>query len=258
MTYHFDSVQHVHTLDGSPLMGTSTVVKEVLPPFLAKWGAQCASDFIRANASPVDVEAGFKEDVWNKLLNDSVLAWSKVRGEKAEDGTALHAALEGYVKLCISAGGGEPIGYGDGNEKVAKFAEWSGKYVERFIFAEKNTYSRELWVGGQVDCLALLKSGLLVVIDFKSSREAYFNSFVQCAGYATQLDESGYGEFDGSNWHKLPQPVGGLVIIPFGGKTLKPVLIENVSGYKEVFAHCLAVYKFQQSYKENGGTILVD
>lgn len=263
MSYHFDSVQHVHTLDGSPLVGTSTVVKEVLPPFLAKWGAQCAVDYIREKAPLVGVPpilpTGTKiHPVHPDTLDEAVSAWTKVRGQKADDGTALHAALEEYVKLCIGAGGGEPVGYGDGNEKVAKFAEWSGKYVERFIFAEKNTYSKELWVGGQVDCLALLKSGLLVVIDFKSSREAYFNSFVQCAGYATQLDESGYGEFDGSNWHKLPQPVGGLVIIPFGGKTLKPVLIENVSGYKEVFAHCLAVYKFQQSYREKGGTILVD
>lgn len=243
MKYHFDAGQHVHTLDGQPLMGTSTVVKEVMPPFLAKWGAQCAVDHLKLN--PTD-------------YTGAVTAWAKVRGEKADDGTALHAVLEEYVKLCISAGGGEPIGYSDGNEKVGKFAEWARKYVERFIFAEKNTYSSTLWVGGQVDCLALLKSGLLVVIDFKSSREAYFNSFVQCAGYAVQLDESGFGDFDGSNWQKVPQPIGGLVIIPFGGATLKPVLIENVAGYKEVFAHFVAVYKYQQSYKENGGTILVD
>ena len=243
MKYSFDAKGHVHTLDGQPLMGTSTVVKEVMPPFLAKWGAQCAVDHLK---TVTDDYTG------------AVMAWSKSRDKSADAGTAMHAALEEYVKLCITAGGGEPIGYSDGVERVGRFVEWAHKYVDRFIFAEKNTYSSTLWVGGQVDCLALLKSGLLVVIDFKSSREAYFSSFVQCAGYALQLDESGFGDFDGSNWQKVPQPIGGLVIIPFGMTPLKPVLIENVAGYKDVFTNFVAIYKYLQSYKEKGGTILVD
>lgn len=257
MKYVFNEADHVHTLDGAPLMGTSTVVKEVMPPFLAKWGAQCAVDYLEQTKKTTVGKDGYWWENEN-AFKDAVNAWSKVRGEKAEAGTDMHALLEAYVTACVAVDG-KPLPSADEHSaQVKTFAEWSQQYVERFIFTEKNTYSKELWVGGIVDCVALLKSGLVVVIDFKSSKEAYFNQFVQCAGYATQLDETGYGDADGSHWEKLFKPVGGLVIVPFGAKTLKPVLIENVEGYKGVFAQCVGIYTYQKSFKENGGTILVN
>ena len=238
--YKFLEKQHCHTLDGQPLYGTSTVIKEIMPPFLAKWGAQCAVDFLKENP-----------EQWS----GAVSAWSKVRQKAADKGTDRHSVLESYVTRMITDFDGIPQLLNDQNEKDAEwekiqsFAKWSVSNIARFVFAEKNTYSRELWVGGIIDCVAYLKSGELVVIDFKSSREAYFNHFIQVGGYALQLDESGYGNENGENWQKLEEKVGALIIVPFGMKTLKPEKVINVQGFKDSFKQCVEIYKLKQAFE---------
>lgn len=250
MKYQFDRENHIHLLDGQPLHGTSTVVKEVMPPFLAKWGAQCAVDSLKEGGK----KAKDGVTVTTELLDSAVLAWSKVRDAAADKGTDMHAELEKYVKACLEKEGGKPLVYGVGGqlegelETVAAFSKWSVENVSRFIFAEAHSFSKDVWVGGIIDCLARMKNGEIAVIDFKSSKEAYFNQFVQCAGYALQLDESGWGDFDGRNWFHSGL-VGSLIVIPFGAKTFKPERIENVAGFKDVFKNVVEVYKYQQAFR---------
>ena len=261
MKYQFDEAKHAHLLDGSPLYGTSTVIKEVMPPFLAKWGAQCAVDYLRegliAHAkaeaeshkdTAISVEL-FVEDV-EKALQEAVSAWSKVRNKAATKGTDLHAELEKYVTECIEQGGTPIVSDSAQMYQVDMFSTWAIKNVDKFIASEVNTFSKNLWVGGIVDCIAKLKDGKYAVIDFKSAREAYFNHFAQAAGYALQLEESGYGNADGSNWKKLEDKILALIIVPFGAKTLKPEMIENVEGYKSVFEKLVGVYEFMNSFNK--------
>jgi len=257
--YTFNESAHVHSLDGQPLMGTSTVIKDVMPPFLAKWGASCAADYIALAGKPIyELEGVNFEDTYlvtGKQIKDSVSAWSKVRQKAADKGTDMHADMEKYVVRMITDFDGRPQLLNDADtkdeawEKVQKFAEWANANVKRFVFAEKNTYSKTLWVGGVIDCVAEMNDGTFAIIDFKSSKEAYFNQFVQCAGYAYQVEESGWGNADGSEWNE-PLKIGKLIIIPFGGKTLKPETIENVQGYKEVFAHVVEIYKYLSSFNK--------
>lgn len=250
MKYTFDDKKHVHLLDGEPLYGTSTVIKEVMPPFLAKWGAQCAVDYIKEHK----VLLGTEDE--EKVLTDAVNAWSKVRQKAADKGTDMHAELEKYVTCMITDFDGTPQELNDGNEvdpefeKIQKFAEWAVSSVDKFIASEKYTYSKELWVGGIVDCVAKLRDGSLAVIDFKSSKDAYFNQFAQAAGYALQLQESGYGNADGSDWQKLENPITKLIVVPFGAKAFKIEVIENVMGYQEVFKSLVNVYSFLNSFNK--------
>lgn len=241
MSYQFDSVHHAHTLEGQPLIGCSTVVKEVMPPFLAKWGAQCAVDYIKANM-------GSDASVSNELLSEAVLAWSKVRKDAAEKGTDMHSTLENYVSACITKDTIAEVAGDAQDAKLIAYAKWSRENVEEFILAEKNTYSRELWTGGIVDCVATLKSGKIAIIDFKSSKEAYFNHFVQVAGYALMIQETGYGNSDGSRWQN-PLKIDELIVVPFGGKKLTPVTVQNVEGMIETFRQTVGVYKMLQTFK---------
>lgn len=255
MKYNFDIKAHAHTLDGSPLYGTSTVIKETMPPFLAKWGAQCAVDYIKDSFKD-EPEVAIGSLLWDTKLAEAVNAWSKVRKEAATKGSDLHEELEKYVNLMIADQGGRPMLMNDAKpedpewKKIQDFAEWAVAAVDTFIFAEKNTYSKELWVGGIVDCLAKMKDGTLAVIDFKSSKEAYFNQFAQAAGYALQLEESGAFEADGTFVMSLEGKIAKLVVVPFGGKKLKPEIIENVEGYKEVFKSLVTVYGFLNSFNK--------
>jgi len=252
MTYLFDETKHIHLLDGQPLFGTSTVVKEVMPPFLAKWGAQCAVDFVKDNSEEED---GGIFAVEKDTLDDAVLAWSKVRADAADKGTDMHEKLETYIKSCIETNKGIPLAHStDETSQVSGFADWSMENVKRFIFSEKNTYSKELWVGGIVDCFAEMKDDTLAIIDFKSSKEAYFNQFAQVAGYALQLETSGYGNADGSDWVTLDKKIDKLVVVPFGVKTIKPEIITNVQGFEGVFKNLVGVYGFQREFAEKKKT----
>lgn len=228
--YRFDDPQHIHLLDGQPLFGTSTVIKEIMPPFLAKWGATCAVDHIKLGIN--------KDGMLDKFerLEEAVLAWSKVRQTAADKGTDAHEELEKYVKACIENGAPMQI---PGKDAVAKFSEWAVKNVEIFIASEVHTYHKELWVGGIVDGVVKLKTGQLAVLDFKASG-TYFNQFVQCAGYSLQLEESGYGNADGSNWRPVEGKIEALVVFPY--ERGKPEIITNVEGFKDAFRHMALVY----------------
>lgn len=234
MNYKFDEGKHIHLLNEQPLFGTSTVVKEVMPPFLAKWGAQCAVDFLKVNPEKWD---------------DAVNAWTKVRKDAATKGTDMHSELEKYVKACI-AEGGKPLGGVWPHNSVELFSAWSVEHIDTFIASEVHSFSEKLWVGGIIDCIAKMKDGTLAIVDFKSSKEAYFNHFAQVAGYALQAIESGYGSADGAEWHQLEGEIEHLIVVPFGAKTLKPEMVDNVKGFCKVFENLVGVYQFLLAFKK--------
>lgn len=228
--------EHLHTLDGAPLYGTSTVIKEVMPPFLAKWGAQCAVDYIKENGTS------------DAALEEAVSAWAKVRDRAAEKGTDLHARLEKYCEGMILKNNGVPEVW-EGTD-IQEFTTWASKEVRRFLLAEANVYSREVWVGGIMDCLAELNTGELSVIDFKSSREAYFNQFVQAAGYALQFEENGAFDSEG-NRVMDSKKIDALIVIPFGAPKIAAAKITNMKGFQETFRYVVEVYKIQSEFKSN-------
>lgn len=233
MSYKFNEAKHVHLLDEIPLYGTTTVIKEVMPPFLAKWGAQCAADWLKEN--PED-------------FTGAVSAWAKVREKAADKGTDMHAELEKYVNACISTNAGVPHLIPT-EDAVGQFSAWAMENVDKFIFAEKYVYSEKLWTGGIVDCLASLKSGEIALVDFKSSKEAYFNQIVQAGGYALQLAENGAHEADGTPFD-APKEVQTLIIFPFGAKTMEPKIIKAVSEYSRNFEIVVELYKSLSNYSK--------
>lgn len=247
MTYLFidEGRKHVHTLDGQPLYGTSTIVKDVMPPFLAKWGGQCAVDYIKER---YEKEPVISPEIFERAVN----AYTSVRDKAADKGTDMHAELENYVNQCIE-NGGSPLGGVWAHKAVQQFSEWSLQNVQAFIFAEKHTYSRELWVGGIVDCVARLKTGEIAVVDFKSSKEVYFNHLAQTGGYALELEETGAFESNGAGfpWKKPEESIGALVVVPFGSEVIKPVKVTNVQGFKDVFRNLVSVYTMMQAFNKS-------
>lgn len=242
---------HVHTLDGQPLYGTSTVVKEVMPPFLAKWGASCAKDYVKDHSDfiPETPDGEVRHYlVTPECLDESVGAWSKVRKDAATKGTDMHKELEDYVQHCIEKFEGTPqVGEGI-TGIVGRFAEWANANVYAFLWSEIHCYSKELWCGGIVDCIAKLRTGETAIIDFKSSKEVYFNHLLQTAGYATQVDENGLFTDNGMAVGRI-SPINALIVVPFGASKLNPVKITNVIDFKEAFKSAVAIYKLLQAFK---------
>jgi len=263
MTYRFidEGKKHLHTLDGKPLLGTSTVVGVLAKP-LTWWASGMAvSLFGWLNPKlhpPESVKSRAREvfeqireldlDGYISLLKKAYGAHAEKMDISAEAGTDMHSLLEDYVKKMISDQDGVPRLMNDDNEgeenwkKVQLFARWAVENVEKFLYSEVHVYSEKMWTGGITDLVFVMKDGKTLIGDFKSSKEAYLSQFIQIAGYDLQQEENGILTNDGE---KLSNPlkVDGYVVFPFGGKEFVPAFRYNTEELKEGFKSACVLYK---------------
>lgn len=253
--YIDEGKQHLHTLDGKPLIGTSTVVG-IIAKTLTWWASGLAVSKLGwldpKKNSPESVKIALLEgfervrslslDDYGKLLGEAYKAHSVRLKDAASDGTDLHAELETYVKSVIS---GEP--YTIENEKVAKFAIWSELNVKKFLYSEAHCYSETFWTGGIFDCLAEMNNGKIALFDFKSAKEAYFGHFVQLGGYAVEIDENGIFDADGNKLGEAK--IDELYVVPFGAEDMTPKPHFEVDGMKGYFVNAVNLYKGSEMFK---------
>lgn len=265
--YHDEAGQHLHELDGKPLLGTSTVVSVIAKP-LTWWASGLACEVFGwikkadpRKAMPSEVEAnelarqksalamlerfsGMTPQEYVALGDKAYRAHADSLNKSADKGTDMHADLEAYVKRCIAENEGKPIDEMTANEDaVAIFAAWAGPNVTRFIVSEGHCYSERLWTGGITDCIAELNDGRMVIIDFKSSKEAYLSQFIQVAGYDIETGESGIVDNDGNPVLKLERPIDGYIIFPFGAAKVEPQFQWDTEAMKRGFEAAVVLYK---------------
>ena len=120
--YAFDAENHIHTLDGKPLMGTSTVVGALGKP-LTYWAAGCAltplgwlnkkkskvNDRLDAAGEAISMLRDMTREEYVDFLEQCYHAHTKVLKDSASDGTSTHKQLEHYVQSCIDDNGGGPF-----------------------------------------------------------------------------------------------------------------------------------------------------
>ncbi len=276
--YTDEGKQHLHTLNGKPLLGTSTVVKIIGTGGAFSWWASGKAveklgwikkadtrkvkneDALLLNATSRKLSAALQllkfrtmgVDEFQQLLDEAYRAHEDSKQESAQTGTDLHADLERYVKECIEQCQGKPILIGGANsdypEAVRKFSVWCWDSVEKFIWSEAHCYSEKLWVGGISDAGALMKDGKVAVIDFKSSKDAYYSQFVQCAGYATLIEENGLLDALGNSTAKPKTKIGALYVVPFGAEDVTPRPHFDVEGRKQDFISAVRLYKSSQIF----------
>lgn len=272
--YKFHKADHLHTLDGKPLTGTSTVMEVVSKP-LTWWASGEAvktlgwtPSTVYQNDKPRKAEkeprVASAEQAWNRISED-VNSSTEGRGERwltwldnaykahstrmkkaATDGTNLHERLERYVKACIERGGKPIKGKGDG---IQEFIDWSVKNIDKFLWSEMHTYSEEHWLGGITDAGAVMKDGKVAIIDFKSSKSAYQTQFWQIGGYSIQIEEN--GGFDSSG-NKIMDPieVDTHIVIPFGAPEFSPAVVHDIKGMNaQAFLAALTLYRAKALYE---------
>lgn len=144
------------------------------------------------------------------------------------------------------------FGYPNDEEMVLimPFVDWCAKFVKRFLWSELHCYSETLWLGGVCDCGVEMQNGDVGLIDFKSAKDAYFEHFVQAAGYALQLEENGGFTADGTPMFKLEKPIEFIAILPFGATDIIPRTNHELLELKECFKSTLQLYKYKKSYGE--------
>lgn len=248
--YKFDSGLHAHTLEGKPLIGTSTVLSVIAKP-LTWWASGLACEkFGWINKGNAKKGWTKKEDrllkaeqflngidqhtpeTWLELLDEAYSAHSKKLDSSAKQGTDLHAILEHFVKT------GEVK-----DDKILPFVKWAESNVKRWLWSEANCFSKEWWTGGISDVGAELNDGSYAIIDFKSSKEAYDTQFWQCWGYAKQIEENGFYDEQGNKLGELDKPIDRVCIVPFGADVVEPVFHYGREDGIKAFESALFLYK---------------
>ncbi len=260
---------HLHTLDGKPLVGTSTVAKESVNKGdgLMQWfgdhAALCAlgipMDTI-AHANLLDAyEEVQKIQDWKAKSNAMKALDAKYpdfsmarkaairkRDGSAKEGTMRHGELEEYIGKCIEKNAGRPLsGLSIYSAPVQKFIEWSLGNVEHFVFTEGHCFSEKLWLGGISDIGLVMKDGKRLVGDHKSSKSAFFDQFIQCALYDIELAENGVLDANGGklgDWGLAD----GYVVFPFRSDPFTPEFKWNVDEFRSVAEGVVRTYKLKE------------
>lgn len=260
MKYSFDNQKHIHSVDGKPLCGTSTIMGVVAKP-LTWWASGLACEKFgwtnKGNAqkgwTPKQLRLqkakeklaeirNLSDEQYLELLDDAYKAHSVKLDTSAQKGTDMHAELEAYVNECLK-NEGKPFEYTGDFEPVQIFSKWANEKVKRFIYSEVYCYSETLWVGGISDCGFEDTDGNYAIIDFKSSKEAYITQFMQIAGYDLQLQENGGFNSKGEQVLKLDKEFMYYCVLPFGMDKPEVVYNFDTKTMKEGFKSALTLYK---------------
>lgn len=259
--YKFDEKKHVHTLNGKPLIGTTSLIKEIMPPPLSWWASGKALEMLGwTNPKLVKEEDGLgevsrflkalpelsnNEASWYDFLQKCYKNHANTSKKRANEGKDTHAKVEEAVKEAITNHGGLlRESYED--EEVERFASWGrGK---QFIYSEINVYSEILWLGGQLD-LIYKEMDEYYLADIKTSKAIYPSQFIQQGLYDCQQEENGFYDAGGN---KLGDPlkIKGYTVVtvpPAGGIEVKTY--RGTQQLKELGVSFVNTYKVIQELK---------
>lgn len=220
--------EHLHTLNGRPLKGATTIVDAVCPKPLTWWASARAVSLFGwldpKKNSPESVKLragevleqikGLDRESYLALLNKAYRAHYDEKETSAEAGTDLHSEIEKWVKGQIAGENVPP------HDSIIGFVEWAKNNVVEWLWSEGYSYNEDLWVGGIVDLGFKDKDGKVFIGDIKSAKEAYFAHFLQCGIYKKLVEKNGILDKDG-NQILPPQKIDGFAVFP-KGKNFEP------------------------------------
>lgn len=260
---------HLHTLDMKPLHGTSTITKIIsksaplmwwavqmslaplglVPPRRKEGTKYVANDKdMRLQSAKLALERirGLTSTEYLALLDTAYVNHNTVKEKAAEDGTDMHADLDKLVKIHMNQN--EEVSYSKLidyiNPKYIPFINWININVKRFLWSEMHMYSEVLWTGGISDVGYEKHDGTIGIMDFKSSKDAYTDQFIQVSGYDFQVTENGGFDAEGNRIFDLGgKKITEYAVLPFGMYEPQVLTRNDVEALQEGFKACLVLHK---------------
>ena len=134
--FTFDERRHLYFLDGKALTGTTTILGVINKPFLVPWAANEAVGYIRETAKCDD--GIYKVD--DDLLEKARKAYARKKDKSADIGTAVHKAVEEWIKIEK-----DPELDEAGMKMFENFKQWALENKVKFLESEKRVYSKKYW-----------------------------------------------------------------------------------------------------------------
>ena len=199
---------------GDMLQGVSTVSSIVPKDWLAAWGAKEA---VKALGYSDYTDYEIAQEVWQKIkdckdVKDYVLILKEAKGASTRkskkamvDGTQGHLWLEDSVASRINDTMPTPKLPSDTLERpISQFLEWEQANIDYWIASEAIVCRPDKMYAGQLDAIAMLKTGELALIDFKFASNISEEYYLQTAGYAACFEPYGI-KFDKRIIIRLPK-----------------------------------------------------
>ena len=246
--YSFDSKRHIHTLDGKPLTGVTTVLGIISKgDGLIQWSANMASEYIKENLRIKQLNGDdfftINESLFYKIIEESKKAWVKKRNTAGTQGTDIHAIVEDIITDAIKNHNGYILETKTNIKQIQYFVDWARNNKVKFLESEKNVWSKELWIGGIVDFVCEI-NGEVFVGDIKTAKSIYPINFWQCSAYHYCLTEMGL--YDNIKGYKIIRL--GKDELDVNGNIIKEGTFEVGENYSyddniEGFKSALTVYR---------------
>lgn len=231
MNYKFDDKNHIHTLDGTPLHGVTTVLQVISKPALIQWAANMAVEYVQNKIT--EAQPGSVLDNLAIWLTEAKTAHRKKKEKAGDWGSELHEAVENWIKTKV-----EPVFEGTQKTAFENFKNWCQEHKVEFLESEKHVWSKEMWVGGICD-LVFTMNGKKYIGDIKTSSRIYNEHFFQMAAYNLCLEEMGEH-----------QDVEGYVVINLKKDgEIALMRADNMKLNREAFLAALTLHKIINSLK---------
>jgi CRISPR/Cas system-associated exonuclease Cas4 (RecB family) len=182
------------------------------------------------NASPF---SNLKE--WEELLKEARTAHRKKKEKAGDWGTAVHLAIEEWIKFKKEEPELDEIGINVFN----KFRAWAEENSVKFLESEKHLWSEKMWTGGIVD-LVIEMQGKRYIADIKTSSGIYNEAFFQMAAYDLMLKEMGEGK-----------DIEGYIVINLKKDgTMDMKMATDMEMNQQAFLSALSLYKIINNLKK--------
>lgn len=198
--YAFDEKNHLHTLNGKPLTGVTTVLSVIAKPALIQWAANMACDYMfeRIKETSEIIDGDYIKlygDQLAGIIENARKAHKKKKESAGTHGTEVHSEIENIINEAIKGDGTIQNWKGsyviDNKAKgIIQFITWAQLNKVKFLASEKHVYSKSMWVGGICDIVCEI-DGKRFVGDIKTSSAIYPEHFIQASAYAEMLTDMG-------------------------------------------------------------------
>lgn len=231
MTLKFNAKVHRYWLDGKPVPGVTTLLKDGWPkPALMYWSARTVAEYVADNEDALATLRDMGREPMIAALKG--VPWEK-RDRAAAKGTDIHEMAERVVH-------GEDVEVPEHLlDRVQGYADWLDRFNVQPVLTERSCANRKHWYAGRFDIVADISADRWM-LDIKSG-DAYPDAAMQLDAYR---HAEFYVEADDPDT-ELPMPEGitrlGVLVVAEGGTTLYPM---QSDGYPfKVFQHVAWVAK---------------
>jgi len=204
------SAGRFYHIEDRDLPSVTTILGVINKPALAHWiekttraavidtAADLHVDLAKANAAGVS-RAAYIATIEARLGKAKATDREMVKAQ--EIGTQAHALIEWTLRKQLGQiVGDRPATTPPAEWAFMSFEDWAKSVSLEPVYVEQTVWSLDWGFAGTLDLLARV-NGELMLIDFKTGKAIYDESYLQNVAYQVALDEMGH-----------PKPSGGLIV----------------------------------------------